>query len=84
VQLIAAGSSQAGTAICATPVPTAHLRADFTIQIGGGTGADGLTFMLLDPAANGASAVGRAGGGLGFAGLTGVAVCWRWTAAAWS
>jgi Bacterial lectin len=55
-------------------VPTAHLQATFTMQIGGGTGADGLTFMLLDPDRNAASAVGGDGSGLGFAGLTGVAV----------
>ena len=50
VQLTAAVAGQAGTAIYATPVPTAHLQANFTMAIGGGTGADGLTFMLLDPA----------------------------------
>ncbi|WP_051809027.1 lectin-like domain-containing protein [Actinoplanes subtropicus] len=74
VQLTAALAGQAGTAIYATPVPTAHLWATFTMAIGGGTGADGLTFMLLDPARNAPSAVGRNGAGLGFAGLTGVAV----------
>jgi len=55
-------------------VPTARLRATFTMAIGGGTRADGLTFMLLDPARNAPSSVGRNGAGLGFAGLTGVAV----------
>jgi hypothetical protein len=74
VQLTAAVAGQAGTAIYATPVPTAHLRATFTMAIGGGTRADGLTFMLLDPARNTPSSVGRNGAGLGFAGLTGVAV----------
>jgi hypothetical protein len=74
VRLTAAVAGQAGTAIYATPVPTAHLRVNFTITIGGGTGADGLTFMLLDPAQNAPSSVGRNGAGLGFAGLTGVAV----------
>lgn len=75
VQLTAAVNSQAGTAIYATPVPIANLRANFTVQIGGGSGADGLTLMLLDPAIAGPSSVGRSGGGLGFAGLTGAAVC---------
>ena len=74
VQLTGATAGQAGTAVYATPVPTARLRATFTMQIGGGTGADGLTFMLLDPARNAPSAVGGDGSGLGFAGLTGVAV----------
>ncbi|WP_433305191.1 lectin-like domain-containing protein [Actinoplanes sp. CA-030573] len=74
VQLTAAVAGRAGAAIYDTPVPTADLRATFTIAIGGGTGADGLTFMLLDPARSTPSSVGRNGAGLGFAGLTGVAV----------
>ena len=74
VQLTAAVIGLAGSAIYATPVPTAHLQANFTIAIGGGTGADGLTFMLLDPTKSSPSSVGSNGAGLGFAGLTGVAV----------
>jgi hypothetical protein len=74
VQLTPATVGAAGTAIYDTVVPTAGLRTDFTIQIGGGSGADGLTFMLLDPAKTASTAIGRNGAGLGFAGLTGVAV----------
>ena len=74
VQLTPTKVGVAGTAIYATAVPTAHLRTDFTIQIGGGGGADGLAFMLLDPAKTASTGVGRNGAGFGFAGLTGVAV----------
>jgi hypothetical protein len=74
VQLTPATIGAAGTAIYDAAVPTANLRTDFTIQIGGGSGADGLTFMLLDPAKTASTAVGRNGAGLGFAGLTGIAV----------
>src|SRR5205814_1550177 len=48
--------------------------AAFTIQVSGGTGGDGLTFMLLDAAAAKPTALGAGGGGMGFAGLPGVAV----------
>ena len=75
VRLTPATVGAAGTAIYGTTVPTANLQTDFTIQIGGGSGgADGLTFMLLDPAKTASTAVGRNGAGLGFTGLTGVAV----------
>ncbi|HEY1486940.1 MAG TPA: choice-of-anchor D domain-containing protein [Micromonosporaceae bacterium] len=64
----------AGSIVDPTAIPTAHLDAHFTIGIGGGNGADGLTFALLDPATAGATALGSNGSGLGFAGLGGVAV----------
>jgi hypothetical protein len=75
VQLTPAQTNKTGTAINATAVPTAHLDAKFTIQIGGGNGADGLSFMVLDPATVTPTSVGSGGGGLGFQGLHGVAVC---------
>jgi hypothetical protein len=74
ITLTSADTGQAGTAIFGTAVPTAHLDAHFTIQIGGGTGADGLSFMLLDPALTTPTSLGDPGGGLGYEGLAGVAV----------
>jgi hypothetical protein len=75
VQLTPATANQTGTAVYSRPAATAQLKANFTIQIGGGTGgADGLTFMLLDPTKASPASVGGGGGGLGFAGLAGVAV----------
>jgi hypothetical protein len=74
VQLTAAAAEQTGTAMYGTALPTAHLDANFTIQIGGGTGADGLAFMLLDSTKAAPTAIGAGGGGLGFSGLSGVAV----------
>jgi hypothetical protein len=74
IQLTPAASDKAGTAVFGAPVPTARLNAKFTAQIGGGTGADGMTFMLLDATKAGPTALGRVGGGMGFAGLPGVAV----------
>jgi hypothetical protein len=75
IQLTPATTGQAGTAIFNSAVATAHLDATFTIQIGGGTGADGLSFMLLDPARATPSSLGDPGGGIGYEGLAGVAVC---------
>lgn len=75
VQLTPAAAQKAGTAFWHSAVPTARLDAKFTLQMNGGTGADGAAFVLADPAKSSATSVGAAGGGLGYLGLTGVAVC---------
>jgi predicted lipoprotein with Yx(FWY)xxD motif len=63
----------AGSVVYPAPVSSTGLRARFNLQIGGGTGADGMTFALLSPTTpNGA--IGSGGPGLGFAHLSGVAV----------
>ena len=67
-------TGQSGNAIFPTPVTTEGLHVQFTAQIGGGTGGDGMTFALLDAAHSSATSRGRSGGALGFGGLTGVAV----------
>ncbi|MEV5969402.1 choice-of-anchor D domain-containing protein [Streptomyces sp. NPDC051921] len=74
LQLTQATADQRGTAVWPVPVLTDGLRATFTTVIGGGTGADGLSFALLDPARTTAGALGAGGGGLGWSGLPGVAV----------
>ncbi|WP_330308751.1 MULTISPECIES: choice-of-anchor D domain-containing protein [unclassified Streptomyces] len=74
LQLTQTGAYQAGSAVFPVPVATDGLRAAFTTVIGGGTGADGLTFGLLDPARATPSALGTDGGGLGWAGKPGVAI----------
>ncbi|MET7391355.1 hypothetical protein ACFYPT_07370 [Streptomyces sp. NPDC005529] len=63
-----------GSAVQATAVPSARLRARFTARLGGGSGADGLALLLLDAAKATPTALGAGGGGLGYAGLPGVAV----------
>ena len=52
------------------------MTVEFDASIGGGTGADGMTFAIQNAAATGASAskLGRRGGGLGFSGISGLAV----------
>ncbi|WP_322752363.1 choice-of-anchor D domain-containing protein [Frankia sp. Cas3] len=73
--LTPAAQNRAGSSFYGTPQPTAGgLHATFTVQIGGGTGADGLTYALLDAANAGPTALGKNGGGLGFSGLAGFAV----------
>lgn len=66
--LTPASANAAGSAFSATAVPSNGLDARFTAEIGGGTGADGLTFTLLDASAP-ATSLGAAGGGLGYGGL---------------
>ncbi|MER6098512.1 choice-of-anchor D domain-containing protein [Streptomyces sp. NPDC001728] len=74
LQLTQATASQRGSAVWPVPVLTDGLKASFTTVIGGGTGADGLTFSLLDPARTTSAALGGVGGGLAYSGLPGVAV----------
>jgi hypothetical protein len=72
--LTQAVKSQNGSVVYPTPVLTNGLQAQFNVQIGGGTGADGMTFSLLDPARTTSSALGGGGSGLGYSGLPGIAV----------
>jgi hypothetical protein len=72
--LTSAENNTAGSAVFGTPILSEGLRARFTAVIGGGTGADGLALVLLDPAKTSPQALGAGGGGLGYAGLPGVAV----------
>ncbi|WP_027344176.1 hypothetical protein [Hamadaea tsunoensis] len=71
--LTAAGQQfAAGSIVYGTAKPSEGLVAGFDAYLGGGTGGDGMTVVLLDPAST--ARVGAAGGGLGYGGLTGVAI----------
>jgi hypothetical protein len=66
---------RAGSSFFEHPLSSAHLTATFKSRIGGGTGADGQTFVLASPAEGASPAsLGEEGGGLGFGGIPGVAV----------
>jgi outer membrane protein assembly factor BamB len=69
----ASGGQQAGIGYYPTAVSGAGVTATFDAVIGGGTGADGMTFMLADASAH-PPVLGVLGGGLGFSGNTGLAV----------
>ena len=73
VDLTRAAANQAGTVIYPRAVSTAYFRATFTVQIGGGTGANGMAFALLNPTDK-VTSTGDAGAGMGLVGLPGVAV----------
>jgi predicted lipoprotein with Yx(FWY)xxD motif len=66
-------SGGVGSVVYPAPVASNGLRVRFNLQIGGGTGADGMTFAMLSPTTPN-WAIGSAGAGLGFAHLSGVAV----------
>ena len=68
------GESEAGDAVYPTAVATDGLKVSFTAELGGGTGADGMAFDLLDPTTSTPSSLGNSGGALGFAGLQGIGI----------
>jgi hypothetical protein len=74
--LTVAKVNQAGTVIYPKAIATSAtstMTAQFQVQIGGGNGANGMTFALLNPN-TAVNAVGGAGGGDGLQGLAGMAV----------
>ncbi len=73
--LTAATSNQAGSAFWPTAVDPRNLNIEFTVSIGGGTGADGLALVIADPSRGAkATSLGEKGGGLGFGTIPGYAV----------
>jgi hypothetical protein len=74
LQLTPATNWMVGSAFYPTAVPGVGISASFDIFIGSGSGADGLTFTLADASVTKPTALGDNGGGLGFSGITGVAV----------
>jgi len=63
---------QSGSAQSPITTPTQNLSIAFDAQIGGGTGANGMTFTFASPTS--ATLLGQAGGSLGYSGIAGVAV----------
>jgi hypothetical protein len=72
--LTPAAGWQAGSAFWPTAVASSSLTVDFDANIDGGSGADGLALVFADPATATPSSLGVYGGGLGFSGISGVAV----------
>ncbi len=72
--LTTAATNQAGSGFWPTAVDPRNLDYEFTISIGGGSGADGLAFVIADATKAAPTALGEGGGGLGFAGISGIAV----------
>ena len=71
--LTSATSNQAGSAFWPTRIDPRNLSYEFTISIGGGSGADGLAFVIGDPTRGAtATSLGEKGGGLGFAKVRGL------------
>ena len=73
--LTSASGNQAGSAFWPVQTDPRNLNIEFTIAIGGGTGADGLALVFADPSRGAlATSLGEQGGGLGFAKVPGLAV----------
>ncbi len=72
-ELTTAGKDEAGSVVYPVAVPTAGLEVTFTAQLYGGSGGEGLTFSLLNPA-DAVTSVGGDGAGYGVAGVAGSAV----------
>ena len=68
LQLTDGGNNEAGSAFCSTQVDVRGFTTDFTFQLSNAN-ADGITFALQNSPA-GLSALGAAGGGLGWQGIT--------------
>jgi hypothetical protein len=64
---------EAGAVVYPTAVRTGSFSATFSVALGGGTGAEGMTLALLNPG-TAATSVGENGQGFGFGGLGGLAV----------
>ena len=70
--LTRAKTGQAGSVVYPVPVPAVGLRVTFDAQLGGGSGGDGMTLALLNPAKTTARTVGRPGTMLGLGNSRGV------------
>jgi len=73
--LTPATAHQAGSAFWPQAIDPRNITVEYDATIGGGSGADGLGFVLAD-ATRGAlpTSLGVEGGGLGFSGIPGIAV----------
>jgi hypothetical protein len=67
-------ADSAGSSFLQTPLESRHLVVEFSATMNSGTGADGETLTLANAETATPSALGAIGGGLGFAGIPGVAV----------
>jgi hypothetical protein len=64
----------AGSGFHTMSLASSPLDVSFDFTIDGGTGADGLALVLADASVAAPTSLGNAGGGLGFAGIRGIAV----------
>jgi len=72
ILLTEATGTQSGSMFWSTPVTTDAFTASFTIEIGGGNGADGMAFVFLDE--TDPTVLGGTGSDLGCLGLSGYSV----------
>jgi Bacterial lectin/PQQ-like domain/Abnormal spindle-like microcephaly-assoc'd, ASPM-SPD-2-Hydin len=69
-----ATASVAGSGFFTTAMDSRHLVVEFDQTINGGSGADGQALVLADASKATLASLGATGGGLGFSGISGIAV----------
>jgi hypothetical protein len=74
VQLTKAARNQRGSAFAKTPLSPVGLTASFQVQVSGGSGGEGLVFVLADGSRTTPKALGAGAAGLGWAGIPGLAI----------
>ena len=74
MQMTNTGGNEDGYAYWNQPLAPSFLTASFDLSIGGGSGADGMTFSLADASSPGRGSYTCCGADLGFGGGTGLAV----------
>jgi hypothetical protein len=74
LQLTDARQQRTGGAFAAKPAHLLGLTANFSVFLGGGSGGEGLAFVMADAATSTPTSLGAGGAGLGYGGLDGLAV----------
>jgi hypothetical protein len=74
LELTPVGEGARGSAFWASPMQSISLHASFDLTIDSGSGADGLTLAFANASTTQPTALGAAGGGLGYSGIDGIGV----------
>jgi hypothetical protein len=74
LQLTDTGQQRTGGAFAIKPARLLGLTANFSVFLGGGTGGEGMAFVMADASTNTPTSLGAGGAGLGYGGLDGLAI----------
>ena len=74
LQLTDTGQQRTGGAFAIKPANLLGLTANFSVFLGGGSGGEGMAFVMADASTNTPTSLGAGGTGLGYGGLDGLAI----------